>query len=101
MLLFLQKIESIYIPSTVSKIGKSAFYFCENLQIIEFSEGSMLSSIDSSFFEDCPEFIATIPHKVRILWTWLKWNKNKYYFYIIYNLLFMIRDKAQKISIRS
>ena len=58
-------IESIVIPSKVSKISDSLFASCSNLQIIEISEESELDSVSLSAFEGCQEPIIMFPSSLR------------------------------------
>lgn len=43
----------IVIPNSVEKIGASAFYFCSNLQTVQFEDNSNLKYIDYFTFQNC------------------------------------------------
>lgn len=49
----LQKITSIIIPATVTKIEEGAFAFCGNLKNVTFEEGSKLAKIGADAFYKC------------------------------------------------
>ena len=48
-----QKTDSIYLPKTLERIDKSAFYGCSNMSYIYFSENTMLKKIESGVFAGC------------------------------------------------
>ena len=57
------QLETIQIPSKISYIGASAFWFCTSLKTITF-EGNSLTHIDNWAFSDCPIKSIYIPASV-------------------------------------
>ena len=55
------KINSIFIPSKVSKISEYAFKDCKNLQIVEVSVRKEWDSVLLPPFSRCPNIIIMIP----------------------------------------
>lgn len=64
-----EDIESVYIPSTVSSVGKRAFRNCINLVHLEFEEGASALEIDEEAFSGCTSLASvTLPGRTsRIL----------------------------------
>ena len=56
---------SIRIPASVRELGDAAFYGCENLEIVEFSEDSQLETIDNSAFGMCGLKNITFPASLK------------------------------------
>ena len=48
-----KKITTVNIAASVTNIGDSAFYYCENLENVYFGDNSSLASIGKYAFEDC------------------------------------------------
>lgn len=57
---------SVTIPKSVKKIGKNAFYGCENLSEVKFEEGSELSEIGSQAFGGTSIKSVVFPSSVRV-----------------------------------
>lgn len=55
---------SIVIPNSVETIGEKAFYYCSNLQSVNFASGSKLKTIESYAFYSCKITEITIPKSV-------------------------------------
>ena len=58
-------IESIFVPSSVITIGKSAFECCLCIQKVEFCEDSNLELIDNDAFYQTPITSIIIPPRVK------------------------------------
>lgn len=48
-----KKITTVNIAASVTNIGDSAFYYCENLENVYFGDNSSLASVGKYAFEDC------------------------------------------------
>lgn len=59
------KIERIFIPKNVHKIGFSAFFHCSNLKSIEFDESSELEKIQTNSFLFLPIKNIVFPRKLK------------------------------------
>ncbi|MBR2019857.1 MAG: leucine-rich repeat domain-containing protein [Clostridia bacterium] len=46
-------IESVYIPSSVSSLGRDSFAHCTKLEQVEFAKGCGITSLNTSTFESC------------------------------------------------
>ena len=64
-------ITSVTIPSSVTTIGSSAFYYCSNLTTVTISENSQLTTIGDYAFHNCSSLTSIyIPDSVTSIRTW-------------------------------
>ena len=61
------KFKDIFIPSKVSMISEDAFFFCDELQIVEISEESKLESFPLAAFDYDSQCIIMIPSSLEKL----------------------------------
>ena len=61
------KLESVILPPTIKRIGKSSFYKCSSLKTIDFSQCTQLEEIGDQAFYKCALKEIVIPDSVEVI----------------------------------